>query len=179
MPSRSNASIISVIAILISSIFLKFGTSFPNLTSLRFNCKLRMMSTDAGKLSKEKSQFFENILSWEKIDNHLTSVETISERSAVTLAELGRGDSNHRADLRLFDAPENFIPEVILYRDTAGWCPYCEKVWFYLEEKRIPYKVIKVPMRCYGEKPRSFLSINPSGGIPVANIRGSIITESK
>lgn len=38
-------------------------------------------------------------------------------------------------------------------------------------EKRIPYKVVKVPMRCYGDKPRSFMQINPSGGIPVAVIK--------
>ena len=38
-------------------------------------------------------------------------------------------------------------------------------------EKRIPYKVIKVAMRCYGDKPRSFMQINPSGGIPVAIVK--------
>ena len=36
---------------------------------------------------------------------------------------------------------EGFQPEVTLYRDTAGWCPYCQKVWLLLEEKQIPYKV--------------------------------------
>lgn len=57
-------------------------------------------------------------------------------------------------------------------------CPYCQKVWFYLEEKRIPYKVIKVPMRCYGEKPKEFFRISPSGGIPVAIVKGKVIGES-
>ena len=40
-------------------------------------------------------------------------------------------------------------------------------------------KVEKVPMRCYGEKPRSFFALNPSGGIPVAIIKGKVIAESK
>ena len=39
------------------------------------------------------------------------------------------------------------------------------------EEKRIPYKVIKVAMRCYGDKPQSFMKMNPSGGIPVAIVK--------
>jgi glutathione S-transferase len=45
-------------------------------------------------------------------------------------------------------------------------------VWLLLEEKRIPYKVEKVPLRCYGNKPSSFLKINPAGGLPVAVIDG-------
>lgn len=37
-----------------------------------------------------------------------------------------------------------------LYRDHAAWCPYCQKVWLQLEEKRIPYVIEKINMRCYG-----------------------------
>lgn len=32
------------------------------------------------------------------------------------------------------------------------------QVWMMLEEKQIPYRVVKVNMRSYGEKPASFLS---------------------
>ena len=33
----------------------------------------------------------------------------------------GRGGANHKATIRLFDAPEGYEPLVTLYRDTAGW----------------------------------------------------------
>lgn len=31
-------------------------------------------------------------------------------------------------------------PPVLLYRDTNSWCPFCERVWFALEEKEIPFE---------------------------------------
>ena len=47
-----------------------------------------------------------------------------------------------------------------------------------LEEKRVPYKVEKVNMNCYGEKPAWFWAMQPSGGIPVAKLDGDVIRES-
>lgn len=41
---------------------------------------------------------------------------------------------------------------------TAARCPYCHKVWMQLEEKRIPYEIEKINMRCYGDKPASFMA---------------------
>ena len=64
------------------------------------------------------------------------------------------------------------------YRDTASWCPYCETVWLLLEEKEIPYTVEKINMRCYGDKPKTFLSKVPSGMLPVVVIDGKLMTES-
>ena len=47
-----------------------------------------------------------------------------------------------------------------------------------LEEKQIPYKVEKINMRCYGEKPASFTRLQPSGAIPVAIIDGTTFNQS-
>lgn len=118
--------------------------------------------------------------SWGDIDKALRAQETSAERQAYedVMRGTGRGPASHQANLRLFDKPEGYDPQVTLYRDTAGWCPYCEKVWLYLEEKRVPYRVEKVPMSCYGRKPAEFLRLNPSGGIPVAVVRGKVIKES-
>jgi glutathione S-transferase len=47
-----------------------------------------------------------------------------------------------------------------------------------LEEKRIPYRVVKVNMRCYGDKPASFLKLQPGGQIPVAVIDDRVYGQS-
>ena len=55
---------------------------------------------------------------------------------------------------------------------------YCQKIWLWLEEKRLPYRVRKVTMRCYGDKERWFSAIVPSGMLPAVELDGKIITES-
>ena len=47
-----------------------------------------------------------------------------------------------------------------------------------LEEKKIPYRVEKINMRCYGEKPPSFARLQPNGAIPVATIDGTVYNQS-
>ena len=47
-----------------------------------------------------------------------------------------------------------------------------------MEEKRIPYRVEKVNMNCYGDKPREFLQMQPNGQIPVAIIDGQVYGQS-
>jgi glutathione S-transferase len=41
--------------------------------------------------------------------------------------------------LRLFGTKKEDV-RVVLFRDHHAWCPYCQKVWLYLEEAKIPYK---------------------------------------
>jgi glutathione S-transferase len=47
-----------------------------------------------------------------------------------------------------------------------------------LEEKRIPYTVSKINMRCYGDKPAEFLAKVPAGLLPVIELDGRVVTES-
>ncbi len=65
-----------------------------------------------------------------------------------------------------------------LYRDNHAWCPYCQKVWLWLEEKQIPYRIEKVTMFCYGEKESWYKRKVPSGMLPAVELDGRIITES-
>ncbi|MCS6960182.1 MAG: glutathione S-transferase family protein [Pseudanabaenaceae cyanobacterium SKYGB_i_bin29] len=87
------------------------------------------------------------------------------------------GNTNSQATLRLFGQPEGAV-RVTLYRDNHAWCPYCQKVWLWLEEKRIPYRVRKVTMFCYGQKETWYKAKVPSGMLPALELDGVLITES-
>ena len=87
------------------------------------------------------------------------------------------GPTSSQAVLRLFGHSESDV-RVTLYRDHHAWCPYCQKVWLWLEFQRIPYRIRKVTMRCYGSKEPWFLQLVPSGMLPALELDGQLITES-
>lgn len=87
------------------------------------------------------------------------------------------GPTNAQSRLRLFDQSEDDV-RVTLYRDNHAWCPYCQKVWLWLEEKQIPYRVDKVTMFCYGQKEAWYKRIVPSGMLPALSIDDRVVTES-
>jgi glutathione S-transferase len=87
------------------------------------------------------------------------------------------GPTNAQARLRLFGQTEPDV-RVTLYRDNHAWCPYCQKIWLWLEEKQIPYRIEKVTMFCYGEKETWYKRKVPSGMLPALELDGRIITES-
>ncbi len=87
------------------------------------------------------------------------------------------GVTNAQARLRLFGQAEADV-RVTLYRDNHAWCPYCQKVWLWLEEKQVPYRVEKVTMFCYGDKESWYKRKVPSGMLPAIDLDGRIITES-
>jgi glutathione S-transferase len=101
------------------------------------------------------------------------------ELEALTNLQIDRinGQTNSQATLRLFDRSESEV-RVTLYRDNHAWCPYCQKIWLWLEEKQIPYRIEKVTMFCYGEKESWYKRIVPSGMLPALKLDDRIITES-
>lgn len=116
------------------------------------------------------------ILSWRSIQNAIKNLYKVPDYI--------NGPTNAHANLRLFPDPENSTtldkkpPRVILYRDNHAWCPYCQKIWLFLEEKRIPYEIKKVTMFCYGQKEAWYKQIVPRGMLPALSIDGNVITES-
>lgn len=87
------------------------------------------------------------------------------------------GATNAQATLRLFGQTDEQV-RVTLYRDNHAWCPYCQKIWLWLEEKQIPYRIQKVTMFCYGKKESWYKQKVPSGMLPAVELDGQIITES-
>ena len=96
---------------------------------------------------------------------------------AAPLPDRVEGPTNAQASLRLFGHREEEV-RVTLYRDHHAWCPYCQKVWLWLEERRIPYRIGKVTMVCYGEKESWYRRLVPSGMLPALALDGRLITES-
>jgi glutathione S-transferase len=108
-------------------------------------------------------------LSWQELTDLATA--------QFTPADPINGVTNAQSRLRLFGQPESAV-RVTLYRDNHAWCPYCQKIWLWLEEKQIPYRIEKVTMFCYGEKESWYKRKVPSGMLPAVELDGRIITES-
>ncbi|MBV9388326.1 MAG: glutathione S-transferase family protein [Chroococcidiopsidaceae cyanobacterium CP_BM_ER_R8_30] len=102
-----------------------------------------------------------------------TKLEALTDFQIDTI----NGLTNAQARLRLFGRSESDA-RVTLYRDNHAWCPYCQKVWLWLEEKQIPYRIEKVTMFCYGEKESWYKRKVPSGMLPAIELDGRLITES-
>ena len=107
-----------------------------------------------------------NILSWEDL-NKMKSQDY----------DRINGKTNSYASLRLFNNKKSEV-ELILYRDRHAWCPYCQKIWLWLEFKKVPYIIKKVNMNCYGKKEDWYLQKVPSGKLPAIEFKGEIIKES-
>ncbi len=100
-----------------------------------------------------------NAMSWEELATY-----------AADPIDRINGLNNPYSSLRLFNKNESEAV-VTLYRDNHAWCPYCQKVWLWLELKKIPYRIKKVTMCCYGDKERWYLEKVPSGMLPKRKFR--------
>ncbi len=134
----------------------------------------RALGVSASPAAAGSATFADTAPSWEELQRSLDAA--CAAAGMDTAPDLVNGPTNPHSLLRLFGTTGE--PRVLLYRDHAAWCPYCEKVWLQLEEKRIPYRLEKINMRCYGDKPASFLAKVPSGLLPAMELDGKLYTES-
>lgn len=76
----------------------------------------------------------------------------------------------------LHKLPPKSLPPVLLYCDTNSWCPFCERVWFALEEKGIPFATEFIDLN---NKLKWYVDLVPSTQVPAAKIEGDLIYKSK
>lgn len=155
---------------------LGFTTSAPGtLRSLSFGRTAPTADTFLAMSTAEAA----TLPSWSDLQQKVSSTvvgNALDEE--VELRKSGKGSAHVQNTLRLFDSKDP-NPPITLYRDHAGWCPYCQKTMLLVEEKGIPMHISLVPMRSYGDKPREFLQKVPSGLLPAIEVNGKIITESQ
>lgn len=139
------------------------------------NLKSILRQTSDAPLAPLPTRFFaDSAPSWEDLAAMVSAKQ--QELPHAAHQDLDSGPPSSDALRRTFGQPGE--PRIKLYRDHATWCPYCHTIILQLEEKRIPYTVEKINMRCYGDKPAEFLAKVPSGLLPVLEVDGQIITES-
>ncbi|WP_413201276.1 glutathione S-transferase family protein [Nostoc piscinale] len=88
----------------------------------------------------------------------------------------GQSPSTAPIPSSLHKLPPDTTPPVLLYRDTNSWCPFCERVWFALEEKQIPFETEFIDL---SNKPKWYTDLVPTTLVPAAKIEGELVYESK
>jgi len=61
------------------------------------------------------------------------------------------------------DAENVREPVLTFYRDTNGWCPFCERVWICMRAKNLSYDETLVPLF---NKPDWYKQMVPTGQVP-------------
>jgi glutathione S-transferase len=96
--------------------------------------------------------------------------------SARRVRRAGQSPSTAPIPSSLHKLPPETKPPVLLYRDTNSWCPFCERVWFALEEKEIPFETEFIDL---SNKPKWYTDLVPTTLVPAAKIEGKLVYESK
>ncbi|MBD2100407.1 glutathione S-transferase family protein [Leptolyngbya sp. FACHB-261] len=96
--------------------------------------------------------------------------------SARRLRRPGQSPSTVPIASSLHKLPTDTAPPVVLYRDTNSWCPFCERVWFALEEKEIPFATEFIDLF---NKPKWYTDLVPTGLVPAVKIEDQFVHESK
>lgn len=113
----------------------------------------------------------DTISSWEQL------VEIAQKHtSARRVRRPGQSPSTAPIPSSLHKLPPDTAPPVLLYRDTNSWCPFCERVWFALEEKEIPFATEFIDL---SNKPKWYTDLVPTTLVPAAKIEGELVYESK
>lgn len=111
------------------------------------------------------------VSSWEQLFD-IAQQNTFARR----VRRAGQSPSTAPIPSSLHKLPPDTTPPVLLYRDTNSWCPFCERVWFALEEKEIPFATEFIDLT---NKPKWYTDLVPTTLVPAAKIEGELVYESK
>jgi len=71
---------------------------------------------------------------------------------------------------------------LVLYRDANSWCPFCHRVFFFMEQKQLRYVTECIHLGGDPREPPKKLSylrdIAPRGNVPALRIRDEVVLES-
>lgn len=98
---------------------------------------------------------------------HIGAVSKWGCRPAVTCATTSAEPPTWEELERLVPPLPSVQPKLTLFRDTNGWCPFCERVWVALRLKGIPYDEVLVNLQ---DKPQWYLDMVPSGQVPAVEL---------
>ncbi|KJH69451.1 glutathione S-transferase family protein [Aliterella atlantica] len=120
-------------------------------------------------------------MSTQNMTSSVSSWELLQEiaknnTSTRRVRRLGKSPSTAPISNSLHKMPPDVIIPVLLYRDKNFWCPFCERVWFALEEKQIPFETEFIDL---ANKPKWFTNLVPTALVPTAKIKGKLVYESK
>lgn len=89
---------------------------------------MKMMSSNNNNIKSTIKTIDNSMLpNWDILKSSVYSTNTgIKLQSELELREKGEGLPHTNAKIRLFNTKEE--PRVTYFRDSAAWCPYCQKV---------------------------------------------------
>lgn len=89
--------------------------------------------------------------------------QLVIDRGYNNFRDLVNGPTSSKSNLRLFGKMEQDV-RVTFTRDHHALCPYSHRVWLWLEENEIPYRVEKSTINPNGENaPKATPSIQIDG----------------
>ena len=155
---------------LLSSLLLALSYHFPAQRSpLRPTVAVRTPPPHCAAATPEALEAARELLRQEAL--RLEEEEKAAQQSAVDAAW-------ERLAARLPSAaPDAAAPVLTLYRDTNGWCPFCEKVWLQLMAKGVPFETELVNLQ---DKPAWYKEMVPTNLVPAVKLHsdGAVVWES-
>ena len=86
-----------------------------------------------------------------------------AEEAAADAAAVEEAAGEWRALESMLPTHASTEPALTLYRDTNGWCPFCERVWLQLLVKGVPFREELIDLR---DKPAWYLELVPTALVP-------------